>query len=80
MDQNQRQELARTMTDRAEELNDRFNLILQELGFGNCEIVEFRVAPRGDRAKVSQVLEMAEPCPTICVVTPSGGISCFPQC
>jgi hypothetical protein len=80
VDQNQRQEIARAMTERADELNNRFNQILQELGFDQCEIVEFRVAPREDRSKVSAVLEMAEPCPTICVVTPGGGISCFPQC
>lgn len=79
MDQTQRQELAKAMTERAEEMNERFNQVLRELGFGDLEITEFRVVPREDQAKIFKALEMAEPCPTECVVV-NGGIRCFPKC
>lgn len=79
MDMNERKEIAMAMTERAGELNEKFNQVLQELGFGDLEITEFRVVARDDQAKIFKSLEMAEPCPTKCKVV-NGAIRCFPQC
>jgi hypothetical protein len=89
MDPNQSRELAKAMTAKSEELMGRLNEVLQSMGFDGLEIIEIKAVPREDKGAVLQALEAETgesilmgdaPCPTDCVVTPSGVIICTPRC
>lgn len=78
MNQHELRALAAQMTAQGEELRKRLSAVLEEMGFANFEITEFNVAPREDKAVAFSI--GAAPCPTECIVTPSGAIRCFPKC
>lgn len=89
MNQDQRRDLADAMTERADELRERLSQVFQDMDMGDLEVTEFKVAPREDQPAKLKTLGMgldeatllqAAPCPTVCVVTPSGAIHCFPRC
>ncbi len=90
MDRKQRRELANAMTEKADELRERLSEVFRDFGLGDLEITEFKVAPREDQPAALSASAMsleeaavsaaAAPCPTVCVVTPTGAIHCFPRC
>lgn len=89
MDPNQSQKLAEAMTARSEELMSRLNEVLHGMGFDSLEIIEIKAVPREDKGAVLKAHEIETgesilmgdaPCPTDCVVTPSGVIICTPRC
>lgn len=74
-----RANLARQLEKKSPELLAAMTQALRARGIEGVRVVSFELEGDAD-GDTATILAAAEPCPTKCVVTPQGGIRCFPDC